>query len=377
MYEIERLTAADYDELLEFLNVSFEHYGERSFDKALPAMWHRDDEHMGKHLAIRDGGKIVAAMGIYPLRTVIAGHELVFATTGNVATLPEYRGKGHMKALMTAAMAELPRLGIDVARLGGQRQRYERYGFADVGVTRHYKLTAKNIAGYEPKIAFRPITREDKSSLEFASKVQSSQPFAVQRGSSDNFYDVMCAWGNRPFIALSDGEPLGVLSVSPNLVEIAEHFSVDGTSDYEMLKSWLTVNKLESINCTASPWDVEFSRLIGVECENLSLSAATKCRVERFDKLCNALLALRREDEIPSGEFAIEIEGRGILRFEGRSCELVENVTPDLTLDALTATRFLLGCESPDAVCGLPKGKAAYIRAVFPLPMGWNLQDRV
>lgn len=93
--EIVRLTAKDYDEWLEVLNIVFTGQNKRSvdFEQSLPKMCVRDDEHMGRHLAVKEGGKICALLGIYPLRTRIGKEEVLFSTVGNVATLPKYEGK--------------------------------------------------------------------------------------------------------------------------------------------------------------------------------------------------------------------------------------------------------------------------------------------
>ena len=57
--KIRRLCAGDYDELLEMLNYTFgTHYGRgMDFLNEQPNMWVRDDEHLGKHLAVFDGGE--------------------------------------------------------------------------------------------------------------------------------------------------------------------------------------------------------------------------------------------------------------------------------------------------------------------------------
>jgi len=127
--EIVKLFASDYDEWLDVLNTTFTQKNKRemNFEKQLPKMCVKDDNYMGKHIAIKEDGKICALLGVYPLKVNICGKELMFATVGNVATLPEYEGRGYMRLLMGEAMKELERIGIDASRLGGDRQRYNRY----------------------------------------------------------------------------------------------------------------------------------------------------------------------------------------------------------------------------------------------------------
>ncbi|MBQ9446103.1 MAG: hypothetical protein IJU61_05885, partial [Victivallales bacterium] len=76
--KIEKLTASDFDELLDTMNVCFSHGQEGySFLDTLPAMWRHDDTAIGRHVAIRDGERVAAAVGIYPLPTRVAGHDVL------------------------------------------------------------------------------------------------------------------------------------------------------------------------------------------------------------------------------------------------------------------------------------------------------------
>ncbi len=384
MYQVERLCVSDYDELLAFLNRVFGYRSDNGFDCVLPCMWRRDDTHMRKHLAIRDGvgGDIIAALGVYPLTVHIGDKTLCIATCGNVGTEAAYRGRGCMRTLMEAAMAELDEIGADAARLGGQRQRYARYGFAPVGTLHTFDLTQKNIAGREdPGISFRPILRGDTAALSFVRTLQQGKPFYVDRVDDASLYDVLCAWYHTPYLALDrDGRMLGVLSASSDKTKIAEQYAPDAKTEYDMLCAWLVRNGIWSLSCHAYPWDAASIRLLGSTAEHHTVSHATQCRVLHWDALITALLGLRGAETVQTGEFVLEITGYGGLCFTGGSCVRCDDRTPDLTLDALTAARLLFGYETPAEVCEtdiLPPQKAMWLRSVLPLPFGWCGQDRV
>ena len=63
--EIKRLTVDHYDELLDMLNYTFGHkYGRpMDFIAEQPKMWVRDNEHMNRHLAIFEDGKLACIVG--------------------------------------------------------------------------------------------------------------------------------------------------------------------------------------------------------------------------------------------------------------------------------------------------------------------------
>ena len=145
MAEIKKLTAEHYDELLALLNYTFGNKNGKEVDflTEQPKMWVRDDAHMGRHLGVFEDGKLCAVVGVYPLQTVIDGEKILFATTGNVATHPEYEGRGYFNALFCEAMKELESMNADAARLGGARQRYERFGYESCGASYLFNFNAK------------------------------------------------------------------------------------------------------------------------------------------------------------------------------------------------------------------------------------------
>ena len=120
MIEIRKLKKEDMEELFDLLNHTFGHkYGRpMHFDLEQPKMWVKDDLHMERHIAVFEDGKMAAVVGIYPLPCVIGGEEFLFCTTGNVATLPEYEGKGYFSKLFPLAIEEAKRIGSDYIVVG-------------------------------------------------------------------------------------------------------------------------------------------------------------------------------------------------------------------------------------------------------------------
>ena len=170
--EIKRLTAEHYDELLELLNFTFgNQYGAPvDFLSGQPKMWVRDDAHMGCHVAVFEDGKMCAVVGVYPLHVMIDGEEFLFATTGNVATHPDYEGRGYFNALFTEAMKMLEEMDADAARLGGLRPRYGLFGYEGCGSSYLYNFGTKNrIACFGETagqgIEFSPIIPDDAEAL--------------------------------------------------------------------------------------------------------------------------------------------------------------------------------------------------------------------
>ena len=141
-----RLKKENYDEIIGLMNAVFTRKNgyEVDFQRDIPKMCVRDDENMRKHFGIFEDGKLVACLGVYPFETIVSGEKMLFSTMGNLVTHWNYEGRGYMTQLLERGEQELNELNIDVARLGGLRSRYNRYGFEACGQKYGFTFTAKN-----------------------------------------------------------------------------------------------------------------------------------------------------------------------------------------------------------------------------------------
>ncbi len=397
---MERLTAEDYDEALALLNLAFhgDNSTKPSFEVSLPKMWKRDDEHMGKHIAYRVAGQLKTIVGIYPLKTKIGKHEFTFCTVGNVATHPDSRGKGYMHELMTAAISELACMNADAARLGGLRQRYERYGFEPAGTKYTFTLTKKNIMSIRDtglttsKIKFVPIGLGDTGYLAKARELFSRQAIAVERTNPEEFYLSTKAWQMNPWAALDEkGEMMGYLVASENKSSLAEQlvYSCSGDSRFiDMISAWVMQNDLDSLKLELAPWDRQNCRALGLLCESVSISVASSFLIRSWAEITNALIDLKtQQDRMPEGSLVLGIEGYGNIMMKvqdgaGSCCRTDQKAA--LTLHPLDAIRLLFGHMPPWTVAdlsqtaSLPSAPTAMLlNSWLPLPLSWNGQDRV
>ena len=121
--EIKRLKKENYDELISLLNLVFSKQNKcaMDFERELPNMCIRDEMHMRKHVGLFIDGKLVSVVGVYPLPTRVLDKEINFCTVGNVATHPDYEGRGYMNILFNQAMEIVKEEKYDICRLGGDR----------------------------------------------------------------------------------------------------------------------------------------------------------------------------------------------------------------------------------------------------------------
>lgn len=387
--EIRKLTESDYDELLELLNSVFANkYGrEMDFLSEQPKMWRRDDEHMSRHTAVFEDGKMVSVVGVYPLPTVIAGEELLFATTGNVATRPEYEGRGYFTKLFSDAMNELTVIGADAARLGGSRSRYSRFGYEMSGSSINFEFNAEARKKHFPKeqrVYFRKIEADDSEALEFIDALIKNKPFHVKRR-ADELLAALHSKHATPYLALIENEPIGYLSATANgqFVGHAECGNRIVETGYksaellaEMISSWQS--KLEkTVTFSLAPHEKEAVRLFCETSFDFILSSPSHFKIINYEKIAGALMKLKDSYEpMERGEGVIEIEDYGKIiiykNASGAGCERT-SLPADITLSKAKATRLLFGPLSPAAVADVPTP----LKVFLPLPLSWNTLDYV
>ncbi|MBQ2875497.1 MAG: GNAT family N-acetyltransferase [Clostridia bacterium] len=392
--ELRWLKAEDYNELLDMLNHTFgTHYGrEMDFISTQPKMWVRDDEHMGKHLGIFDGDRLASVVGIYELPTMIGEKLFKFYTTGNVATRPEYTGRGYFTKIFDEIMKELEVRGADGARLGGARQRYARYGFEPVGTPHVHTITEKNrIQGFGDvggDIDFIEILPDDAKSLAYCDKLSKEADIHVLRSAEHGYRDVylaLCSKHAAPYLAVRDGKPIGYISAyrksqnvgkSENGEKIAEWRTERAEDAPNMMCAWQR-RVGSSIYFEINPLYTELQRLFTPHSESVLSESHHRFKILNYVGIADALLKLRAKREVlPEIDFVLKISDYGSIHIhtdkDAASCTLTDKPS-DLTLERSCATRFLFGQLDTLSAAVAP----TILRSILPLPLAWCTQDYV
>lgn len=386
-YEIKRLTDQDRGALAEMLNFSFTgdaHSGH--FENGLPKMWVTGDDRMKNNIALIEDGAIVAMTGVYPYEVSVAGQLLRFATVGNIAVHPEYRGRGYMQLLMDVAMRQLQEEGFDASRLGGLRSRYEIYGYEPCGTNYTAMLTERNVKEALTKSSDTPLTfvrvePADTVALQFIRNLYEQNLIHVKRGDDRDLYATLCAWSHIPYLAMRGQEPIGYLCATPNGSGIAEYKALCAQDTAIMLYWWVLNSGCDSIQFSLYPWDKPLCRLLSAVCESITAVPATHFKILHWDRVLEAALKLKADTAaIPDGTVALTIQDYGTLRLNKTGTAVSVEKTKEtaaFVLDPLTASRFLFGMMPPDLCALLPEDAAELLGAWLPLPLSWNGQDRV
>lgn len=385
MTEIRKLNADDYDELFELLTKTFENKYKRPvyFDLEQPKMWVRDDEHMARHTAVFEDGKMVSVVGVYPLPLMIEGEKFMFYTTGNVATLPEYEGRGYFTTLFKMAMEEIVTLGADGARLGGARQRYGRYGFEGGGSIFKFAVAVENVKSTKPdidNITFVKVRREDTDALAYCYGMMKKKEIYVDRSAEDNYRDMYLALttkSNAPYVIFRGEEKIGYFSLDEKMQNVSE-FAIDSAKDlYDSVCALQHTTSNREVFITIPPHMTEALKYFNDRADRCDLLTPSRFKFLNYERITASLLKLKAKNtKMSTFDYKINIEDYGTIRLynnsDGCGCERTCG-DYDLSLTSSQVIRLLFSYTPTELIAPLP----CELRSALPLPLSWATLDYV
>ena len=381
--EIRRLKQENYDEVISLLNLVFSKQNKcvMDFEKELPNMCIRDEAHMRKHVGLFVDGELVSVVGVYPLPTRVLDREIRFCTVGNVATHPDYEGRGYMSLLLNSAMEIVKDEGYDACRLGGDRARYLRFGFELCGRNYSYYITQKNakkslLSSYGQNTKVTEILPNDEKSLTFARKIYHQNKVSVLRNDNNVMYRVMTAWKNTPYVVSKNDVPIGYFTLTPDKKAVSEAYAIDKKSYLDTVVA-ISNYLSDDFSITLFEHDIELVREINKCAEYMSIQIPSNFNIVNFENVIDAYIKLKASyTHLVDGSVTISIKEYGKIKIyaNGNDCGCVKfDGDCDFELSRSEATRFIFGMHPPVSVIE----PNLFAKANFPLPLSWNTQNRV
>ena len=381
--EIKRLKKENYDELISLLNLVFSRHNKciMDFERELPNMCLRDDEHMRKHIGLFVDNMLVSVVGVYPLPTKVLDRKINFCTVGNVATHPDYEGCGYMNTLLNRAMEIVKEEKYDACRLGGDRARYLRFGFELCGRNYSYYITRKNVkksllGGNGKNIRAAEILPNDDKSLTFAREIYHQNKVSVIRKDNGEMYRVMTAWKNTPFLVSKNDEPIGYFTLTPDKKTVSEAYAINKDSYLDTVVA-ISNYLNDDFSITLYEHDIDLIREINKFAEYMSIQIPSNFNVVSFERVVDAYIKLKASYTcLAQGSVTVAIKDYGKIKIfaNENDCGGVKfDGECDFELSKPDATRFIFGMHPPVSVTE----PNLFAKANFPLPLSWNTQNRV
>lgn len=365
-------TPADCDEIVDFGNYIFSHdCGSTDFPSLLPKLYGGETNLAEYHYLAKAGGRIVGMIGAFPMEANILGRSFPARGIGTISTHPKYRGKGIMTELFRAAVSDMERDGVAFSVLGGQRQRYEHFGYEPCGVLIDFAVTKKNLSQIAPgKFSTAPLERGDAADIRRALRLQSSKPLYITRRPED-FYTTSLSWGSTPFLLLENGSFCGYLIASSDRGTIQELELTDVSRLPETVAAYLASAGVDTVHIDLPPFEREKIAILDSFCEWYQVGTAHSFYIFDYEGLIRQLMMLKATyTTLADGKLVLEIGGSGRLSIEVSAQRIkVENTDEpaDLVLSPLAAARFLFSPLS--GLLEYMPGRGAITSSWFPLPL--------
>lgn len=362
-------TAADYDQLIAFLNSIFR----LRMDLEYGHIYKPTQKHMSNNLIIDEDNRIISCVGIFPMTLVCGDVHLSAGGIGGVSTDPRYRGEGLMSMLLNKAISMMQRRNYDISILWGDRRRYGHFGWENGGRQYAFNIDRRNVTPGGPADGkIRPFSNLKEDLREIARLYEQRElrvlrtpqqlksvlnrhtyeTWVWRKGEAFAYVTVKGETTNRELIEF-DGDLAGLDALLGFLFE---------KYHLENLKGTVSVSPspcLPFIISQSSEWGVRFIGMVKI----LNLKSVLQKFAPQIEKRCRGLghrgnltleVAPPRRGQIASLHF-----GRSVTVSDRRK-------EPALRLSDTEMVRLIFGTIPPSHAFGLDKS-LDFLDSIFPL----------
>lgn len=306
----------DRAKVIDFINMVFSMTARpHNFKTLIPKVYAdgrgRDDIH---NIAVDEKGDVRGVVAILPQEMRVLDETLRTGFVGSVSVHPFSRGEGHMKALMRLAVEREKARGADLIALGGQRQRYEYFGFTPGGLGISYTITRANLrhtagAVDVSDIAFVPFRGADAALIEAACRLHAAQAAYIVRPPED-FAVILETWQESAWIILKGGAFAGYLAASPGRDSLGELRLGEPSELRAVLKAWFEEANLQRLALTMPGFDRPMNRELSAIAEHYDLHTTQRLRVLNWPRVIRAFLRLNAAGGgVADGALSLWIDG--------------------------------------------------------------------
>lgn len=373
--EYRKGTPADREKFIDFANMVFScAHQPHDFKALIPKVYAdgRDTDNF-HNIAVREDGSIRGMVAVMPNELTIAGTVLKTGYVGTVSTHPYGRGEGHMKKLMAMAIDGMKNDGVDISMLGGQRQRYEYFGFTKGGICRNHRITKTNLRHVMgnvnvDNIAIEIIDEGDNAAIAKCAALNEARKVFAKR-TADEFHIISKTWKKQLMSVAVDGEFAGYIIASDG--DISEIILYDAANILKVIKAYVEKTGVNSVGFSTGEYDVDINRELAKVEEDTGVSHSEMLSIYNFPKVIGALMTLK-------SSYAPLMDGKMSFIIDGAPMTVcVENGIPKVTdeagdnaieLTAKEAQTMFLSITGAESTLRLPFGWA-------PLPLYMSHTD--
>lgn len=373
-----RANTEEYEDIIDFINYVFsQDQCPHDFKKLLPKLYEEGKNYAGYHYLVKEEEKIKALVCAMPVSYRIGKSSLKACCIGMVSVHPYARSKGYMKELMSSVIEELDRQGFQYIFLGGQRQRYEYFGFEPAGIQIGLDITDANIRHCFKELDALPvriIPLEEGGLTGKAYSLYEKEKIRVIR-EKEEFYDILCTWQAKPYAVLWNAEFIGYLSLRQD-GGIAEFLLEEADYYPYVLKALFSFTGKEKHSFAVSPLERDKINALMDIAESVRINTSENYRIRDWEAVIGAFLEVKAAAELlAEGSVTLAVD-ETVLEITVKENEVLvhrREREPDLAFTALQATALLFsaagGIRLQQYCENLNVQKRNCIKSWFPLPL--------
>lgn len=358
-------------DLIDFINYVFSQNSvPHDFKTLIPKVYADGRGYDDIHAIVLDDGRVKGVVGQYPVHASFGGAPLEIGYIGSVSTHPYARGCGYMIKMMEMQAEHAKETGIDIMMLGGQRQRYEYYGYSPVGCEYVYRVNAANVRHAlktvdASSMSWKRFADAAEAEIDDAYRLYQQQPITGVR-SREDFTLILRTWRTEPYLLLREAEVVGYMVVS-GTDSVSELIISDASLVPALVKGWFAANELKRMSFTVPAIDTALNRVLATFAEGYQMANCTQARIVNLANVLRACLTLKmRTGAISDGEIILQMDDEVPVLARVKDGQLTVQETdaaPDLHLPRLEMQQLLFASNrfaAPDVACPVDW---------FPLPL--------
>ena len=345
-------TKNDEKELIKTLNEVFFSEEDIDFLFLLPKLYKEQYNPAENNIILKEDGVIKAAVGCYPVNVTVAGKKLRIMGIGNVAVTTDCRRKGYMIDLMNMSLEHMIAEGYDYSLLGGQRQRYEYFGYVPAGNGMNFTINKGNISrirngNTETDFTFEALDENNADAIAKIKALYDNSPFRAER-KEEEMFDILRSWGCKPYVVYCGGEFKGYFVMKKGY--LAEVKAVNTEDLLDIILCIIKASENESVNFTVPVYDTETCDFMSKRACGMSLCHVEQLNIFNYANFIEAFLTVKAERmNLCSGTLNVLVHGYAkdeklAITVDGKNVTVAEtDATPDVELDNLEAIAFFAG----------------------------------
>ncbi len=367
----------DREDIIDFINYVFSNaHNPHDFKTLLPKIYSDKYDYSDEHYIAKEDGKIKACVMLHKTEQKILDTTLKVGGIGSVSVHPYSRSKGYMKHLMAMALDEL-KSDLDIGFLGGQRQRYEYFGFEPAGIMFSFKVDMTNVRhAYNTvdnaDINIKKVNETDTEIIKCMQSLQSTQSISGVRP-LEYFYDIMSSWHNELYSVYFKDRIIAYASIRGN--SVLELILEQSKYIKPVIKSIVNDTIKGSVTFSADVFNKDILNELSDVCENYTVGVNESYLINNYPKVIEAYLKLKSQTEqLENGALTIKIDEKCYeICVNDKDIKIIETENQaDISLTSLEALQQLF---SP--ICGYSNkiNLPSFAKTWFPIGLYINSND--